>query len=443
MDKNQIMREDEIYLIAYLAIELFNYVSAYIVIFGASVTKSRRKIVLAAIVLLCIHLPLLYWGGRELAGGVSMLSMCIIPALILESAKKKYYLFYPFIVVGTSVVGICISFLIAAIFHVPEYLIVEGNWMTIVCQCMQGMILFPLVICKKIGKNKSYEVCSGWKQYGLFYIAVACLYLMLAPLQEFTRTTNMYQYVNWIGFAVSIICIVLVLLTVYLGVVVSRENQWKEREQVSKNHLKQQRDYYVGILHQDEKMRRFRHDMKAHFAVLQSYCGEDNHAEMREYLDSIIEKSAVYDVKSYTGNIGVDAIIWELERLAGKYGIQIQTEGYLTNNTAIEESDLCTIVFNLLKNAIEACEKVSDVERKVVFRVGEYCSLVLIQVENPVEEVVNIKNNQLISTKTDTINHGLGSGNVESVVKKYQGSVEYKCEDGWFTVELSIDGTSC
>lgn len=433
------MKGDIIYLLVYLATELFNYLLAYVVIFGSIITKDKKKIILAAAIIAGIHFPLLYFAGEETASGVSMFSMCIIPALLLEPIEKKNFLLYPFVVIGTSVVGFSVSFLLAVIMNIPEYMIAEGNWLTIICQSVQGLALLILAVYKKLKKNQSYVVCLGWRQYLLFYIVVICLFLMLAPIQIFTRGTLSYKDVNIIGFAVSVACIVLVIVTIYLGVVINRENLMKERNQMNEKYMKLQKDYYVGILKQDEELRRFRHDMNAHFTVLQSYCEKNGNEEVKAYLNRIIEESAVYAMKPYTGNHGVDAIIRQLDNKAKEQNIQIQTEGYLPDELKIEEYDLCTIIFNLLKNAIEACEKISEVsQRKVLLQTGEYNSLVFIQIKNTVAAPVMIENNHLVSTKKDTRNHGLGSGNVESMVEKYQGIIEYQCKDGWFTAEVSI-----
>ena len=51
---------------------------------------------------------------------------------------------------------------------------------------------------------------------------------------------------------------------------------------------------------------------------------------------------------------------------------------------------------------------------------------------------VKIKDNQLVTTKKDTSYLGLGSGNVKTAVKKYNGRLSYHCEDGWFKTEIQI-----
>ena len=99
----------------------------------------------------------------------------------------------------------------------------------------------------------------------------------------------------------------------------------------------------------------------------------------------------------------------------------------------------CTIIYNLIKNAIEACEKIENVNERIIeVHLSSYNYQVFLQIKNRIDHMVVIENNSLITSKSDTKNHGLGSGNVEKAVKKYSGSLEYSCERGWFLVEVYV-----
>ena len=42
------------------------------------------------------------------------------------------------------------------------------------------------------------------------------------------------------------------------------------------------------------------------------------------------------------------------------------------------------------------------------------------------------------SSKGDNVYHGLGFVNIENTIKKYKGTLEYKCENGYFEVEVGL-----
>lgn len=101
--------------------------------------------------------------------------------------------------------------------------------------------------------------------------------------------------------------------------------------------------------------------------------------------------------------------------------------------------EFCTILSNLIKNSVEACEKIENVEdRRIEIKICSYNAQVYLEVGNTVPEDVVIRNNHLSTTKSDKKNHGIGSRNVERTVNKYGGELEYQCKNKWFWVEVTI-----
>lgn len=193
------------------------------------------------------------------------------------------------------------------------------------------------------------------------------------------------------------------------------------------------------IMEQDEKMRRFRHDMNAHIAVLKSYCGNGDNEEFRHYLENMIQESAIYEMRNYTGNKGVDAVIRQLVQEAENKHISMSVEGNLSAAMKVTVYDFCTILSNLIKNSVEACEKIENVEdRRIEIKICSYNAQVYLEVGNTVPEDVVIRNNHLSTTKSDKKNHGIGSRNIERTVNKYGGELEYQCKNKWFWVEVNI-----
>ena len=258
------MKENIIYLLVYLFTELFNYTLAYVVIFQASLGRGKKRWGILICMMLLVHFLILHFAGLEAASAVSFFTMIIIPAFLLDLREKKYFLLYPFVVIGTSVVGMSMSFLLATMLKIPEHIIAEGNWYTIICQCVQSFALILMAGYRKLKNKNSYQVNLEWKQYLMFYIVAICLFLMLAPLQVLTEEYGSGKYINLIGFSVSIACIVLVNITIWYGIVVNREIQLKECNKQNEEYIKLQKEYYTKLIEQDEKLRRFRHDMKSH-----------------------------------------------------------------------------------------------------------------------------------------------------------------------------------
>lgn len=430
---------DILYLILYLSTEFINYILAYVMLFQAGLQKNKRKWLLGLCIIFVIHYLVMYKKGPYASSSWSFLTMLMIPSLLLDTREKKYFGLYPFVVIGTSVIAVSSSFLLAVLVEVPEYIIVESKEMTIVCQCVPIFMMMLLYIYRKIRGYEVIKVQLGFKQYLLFYIGLICTYLMLASMQTLSTGEITESSINICGFAISVACISFILVVLWQGIIVHREIQLKERNKMYEEYMEMQEEYYRQIMEQDEKMRRFRHDMNAHMSVLKSYCTEGNNSELKKYLENIIDSSAIYDVESYTGNKGVDAVIRQLIEEAKKKQVEVEIKGRLTDKTRVSVYDLCTILSNLLKNAIEACEKIENPKQRFIqVEMGTYNEQTFISVKNTIAGESNIKDNYLKTSKADKKNHGLGSGNVKNAVKKYQGSLEYSCEDGWFKVEIGL-----
>ena len=427
------------YIIIYIFTELLSYTLTYVVIFSAVLTKQKKRMALAVGILMMFHFFVLVSFGEEDVYAVTFFSMLVIPLILLEPFKIRNLVLYPVVMIGTSVIGVSVSFLLAVLLGIPEYVITETAWLTLLCQYVQVIALVTIAVYRKKKKVEFYENDLDFKQYLVFYVVIICLFFMLASLQELTTGESSEELINLFGVMVSVSCIVLVAITTWQGITAKREAQLKVQNQMGEKYLELQKQYYAEMLEQDEKMRRFRHDMKAHFIALQAYCEQGANSDMSNYLNEIVKASAIKDLQTYTGNRGIDAIIRKLHDEALRHEISLEVEGNLDNSTRINEYDLCAIIYNLLSNAIEAGEKIEEVSlRKIVMSVGMYNSQIYIRVKNKVAEDVVIQNNRLITSKKDKKYHGIGSQNIESIVKKYQGIVRYTCKDSWFSAEVDL-----
>lgn len=431
--------EDVIWLLVYLTTEFLNYILAYVIIFGESLSKNKKNWSVGVGLILVIHFLILYCYGAYAADASSLFTMIVIPVFLLEIRKKKNFLLYPFVVIGTSVIAISISFLIALVIGVPDYVVRKDNLMISICQGIPTLILLIFYIYRKFKGYKQIQVYLGVSQYVLFYIGAICSFLMLSAIQFISSGGGSESSIKASGFAVSVSCVTFVILCLWQGIIVHRKIELQEQNRMNEKYMELQAEYFRQVLEQDEKMRRFRHDMNAHMVVMNSYCKNGENEELKRYLESVMKESAICDMSIYTGNQGIDAIIKQLVTEAEQKQISIEIEGKLPKETRAAIYDLCTIISNLLKNAVEACEKIEDAKRRMIkMEVASYNTEVFITIKNTINEKVTVKNNCLITSKTDTRNHGLGSGNVKRAVEKYHGNITYQCENGWFIAEVNI-----
>ncbi|MDE6905136.1 MAG: GHKL domain-containing protein [Lachnospiraceae bacterium] len=433
------MREDIVYLTLYLVTEMMNYLLAYRVIFQAEITRDKRRWAAGIVSLLVIHFFIMVMYGEKTSESVSAVTMIMLPLCMLQKKEKKNFIIYPFIVIGTSNIMISVSFLCAVLFEVSEFNIIENDIIRLFCQCMPIIMMFGLDMYRRHKKKKLIYIQLGRQQYILFYIGIVCTYFMISALQVLSKENASKSVINVCGLAISFACIVFIFLILWQGIVVYREIQYKERCEMNEQYLELQAEHYRQLMAQDEKMRKFRHDMNSHINMLKYYCESQQYPVLNNYLSNMVRESAVYDVAVYTRNRSVDAVIAPLAQMAQEKNIKITWNGILPEQTKVALYDLCTIMSNLLKNAVEACDEVPEEnERKIEVKVGSYNNQIFLTIRNTVAKKVIVENQNLITSKKDRDNHGIGSQNVKEAVEKYDGTILYLCENGWFEVKIGI-----
>lgn len=426
-------------LIVYLFIEYISYLLIYVIIFGAKITKSKNKLIFTIVSILTIHISTLLIIDIRTAYAISMITMILIPLFAFEKRQKSHLYIYPFVTLSTSIVGISISYFCALFLKMSVSDITQGNWYTIFCQVIPMAVLFVLYIKIKLEKKEFYQINLRLKQYIVFYLVAISLFLMMAPMQSLQEDNYNGSNINVIGAATSLGCITLAWVAIWQGISAKKEAESKKKNLILEEYLTAQRKYYENLLKQEEKMRRFRHDMNAHVIALKAYVEKGKIENIQEYLNRIILESAIYDVRKYTGNKIIDAVITQLLEDAEKKKISIEVKGHLEEESATKSYDLCTILSNLLKNAIEACDEIdNDIERNIILAIAMYDRTTYIYIKNNVKEKVIIKDKYPKSTKEPSTYHGLGYGNLKHIIDKYEGLIEFHTTDKYFEVEIII-----
>ena len=115
--------------------------------------------------------------------------------------------------------------------------------------------------------------------------------------------------------------------------------------------------------------------------------------------------------------------------------IEVSVKVSIPENLTITSIDCCVLLGNLIDNAIEACEKVSD-KKYIRLYIGLYKKQLYISITNATNEVVRKFDEEYITTKRG--NHGHGLKRINKVVEKYNGYINRKNEPGVFVTEIML-----
>lgn len=197
--------------------------------------------------------------------------------------------------------------------------------------------------------------------------------------------------------------------------------------------LKTQRDEVQSIY---RTMRGWRHDYHNHMQTIKAYLSMGQVEETLTYLDHLEEDLDAVDIAIRTGNVSVDAIVSSKLSVAAKKQIAVDCTAKMPEQVQVTDVDLCTVLGNLLDNAIESCEKVPEENRFIRLYIGVFKKQLYLSVTNATPESRRKKLSELVSEKKGS--HGFGLRRIDLVAEKNHGFVNRKNEPGVFATEVML-----
>lgn len=175
------------------------------------------------------------------------------------------------------------------------------------------------------------------------------------------------------------------------------------------------------------------HDMNHHLKTLYYMLQRGEEKEAGEYIESLQITLSDIGMQKWTGINMIDAFLNETEKKAESRGVDFIVDAYtLPLDIDIEKTDMCSLFENLLENAIEAAEK------KIVITIKYVHRMLFIRTQNDYQIKPIMKDGRLVTTKKDTARHGLGTQNIEQIVRKYGGTIEYEIQENEFYVNIMM-----
>ncbi len=139
----------------------------------------------------------------------------------------------------------------------------------------------------------------------------------------------------------------------------------------------------------------------------------------------------------HTGNAVVDAILNKEAATALQKGIAFHVDASLTSNMPVSDSELVSLISNLVSNAMEASEKVDSPEIDIhIFPTRCY---LCIKIQNRANIELLRSNPEMHTTKHNAKQHGFGLSVIRGIAEQHDGSADFTVtEDGWFIAKVML-----
>ena len=176
------------------------------------------------------------------------------------------------------------------------------------------------------------------------------------------------------------------------------------------------------------------HDLKHQITILKMQTSEGKNKDTLSQLEGELSD---YAALAKTGNSALDIILTEKNITCQRKNIRIMSIIDGSAMDFMDIMDLAALFGNALDNAIEATEKLSEEEKKIIhFRISRKNSFVRISIVNPYIGKLEYKNGVPLSMKEQKDYHGFGVKSMQSVVKKYDGTMTIDEKDQNFILSI-------
>ncbi len=421
--------ENFIYFFIENSIEIIKVIIIFITFFGIKATFTRKSIIFSSIVIVVFSIMWTLEKDNFVLLLLYILFLTLeIYILFSEFKFKELLLKEVWIILFTNIIDAMVYNAFAGFF---EYFSYNNPIITRIISCW--IVLSFLFFIKFFVDTK---VRFLHKISSIYYI----IYLITGVADYFLLT---YVFTIMIemdkkALIVSVIVSVSILLQYILILLITIANEGlKFQHYLNQKYLRVQQENYEYLEYREEETKKFRHDYKNHLHSLQILCKGKRYKDVEKYIEDISERLNGYNMYISVGNSFVDAILNYYYQKMEKNNIKFLVSGKMPQICHIVMFDICTIISNLLDNALEAVEKLDEKDRwiELTFRYDNlmiYCNVI-----NPYNGELKITKNKILSIKNSK-NHGYGIGNVKKSVEIYNGSINIKTEESLFKVLIAL-----
>lgn len=179
----------------------------------------------------------------------------------------------------------------------------------------------------------------------------------------------------------------------------------------------------------------YRHDMRHHFALLQSLASKEHIEEIKEYLRTAQSDMDAITPIRFCENETVNLIISAFAAKAKQSGILLTVEAKLPDSLPFSDTELCSLLSNALENAIHACENIADSkERNIKLRMYSKNNKLCIDIRNSYQTEPIFQQGLPVSKEQG---HGFGTKSMAHIVEKRGGVCQFSVKDGWFIFQAT------
>ena len=262
----------------------------------------------------------------------------------------------------------------------------------------------------------------------VFYI-----YMVAAINLDFSSLSSPAGYVVRLMPTIEVFVFYFMLPYVYKSIL---ERQTMKSAQAALQQQLNATEEQISLLGEtNTQMAVYRHDMRHQFIVLDGLLANGKIEQAKDFIQTQMADLETLTPKRFCENETVNLLCASYDRKAKNMGIQLSIDAFLPATLSLSDTELCSVVSNGLENALQAAAKTEIADKWVTFFCTVKQNKILIQMQNPYDGTVTIRNGLPVSSQPG---HGYGCQSIQGIVQRSGGNASFEAENGLFTLRLVI-----
>lgn len=234
--------------------------------------------------------------------------------------------------------------------------------------------------------------------------------------------------------------LVIILLGYYLYYAIGREHTEKIMLLAQQRRQELDEENMIAAQQTYEALREVRHEIKNHTAYMKTLLDAGDYQALRDYFDRYQARTSELVHYVSSGNRMVDAVVNNYISRAKLYDIQLKTILAVPAQLPYADEDLCSLLANLLDNAMEAAADSEAAQKVITLSIRPQMDYYMIRVENPVDtrKVTPRRRLTLQTTKDTPELHGYGTRIIRRIAETYGGTVKFSIQNETFIADVML-----
>ncbi len=352
-------------------------------------------------------------------------------AVFNTNKTKLLYIFISAIAVF-SFGGLSTPILMAVIDNPNEIIIAySANWI-ISLSFLVAEIIFIDKLRWLFDNDTSNNI---WKFVWVIPLIISAANIIMIPANEANvRVGRVFQLYVIMECILAVFYIIFLVTQYNIARVITNKAETEQTAHI----LSLQSVQYKNLKNYMDNTSRLRHDMRYVVKTAQTLAHSGETEKLKELLDTYGDKvDSNAPPAYYCENIALNAITAYYDSEAEKLGIKLSAKLNVPNDLFVTDSELCSIVGNILDNAVTAASESDQKKKRILFVADTKPNNDLfIAVSNPYSGTIRKKGMRFFSTKPN--GHGIGLQSVQAIVNKNKGYCNFRYDESNFYSEIML-----